>query len=286
MTDLFQTLALRGAGLTPSAGLLPAQPRQRARFEPEGFAAEYREVPAASETDARSTTVVEAHDPGAPEQPSLAAIAETEAPDTAEQPHGKTVGHPRLSRPAQTEANSRAEEANRASTDARPPHPQPRETRPAVPPTAQPDLTVSEGELPPPSASETTPRDAETIDVNRIPREPDRHDATALPSNRSVRHQSAQQEEPASRDGVLIDAHSDSRNAQDVTRMPGAVSSLRSGEERLSLERQRPTVSVSIGRIEVEVTPRPVPQSASSRPQVQRTRGFEGYGRARHGQPR
>jgi hypothetical protein len=44
-----------------------------------------------------------------------------------------------------------------------------------------------------------------------------------------------------------------------------------------------PTVSVSIGRIEVEVAP---PTAAPSRRKPARTRGFEAYARARRGQPR
>jgi hypothetical protein len=64
------------------------------------------------------------------------------------------------------------------------------------------------------------------------------------------------------------------------------------GEPPASSRREAPAgpearasgVSVSIGRIEIEVAPPPAPVAA--RPRIERTRGFAGYARARRGQPR
>lgn len=281
MTGLFEGVALRGAGLLAQAAAVAVQPRPRSRFEPEGFVVEQREIaaaPAVSEFEV-TTSQVRTAEPAA-RMPSAGSEADTN--------HGmkQALAENRDSRAASPPPQVAAEpvgEANRST--ALPPPVQSRETKGqyhrAMPDdAASPVQAIADGDTP------SLRQDVSDQHPDRSKRGRQRPDSEA-PTFNNVPRQTL--EDPSAPTvSVQIATRDDGRErlADEAPRRPTAEPVARSGKQQASIEPARPLVSVSIGRIEVEIEPRPLPQPVPSRPLVPRTRGFEGYGRARHGQPR
>ncbi len=287
MTGLFEGVALRGAGLLTQVGAAPVQPRPRSRFEPQGFVVEQREVSAAPLVGDIALTTMPEHAaaptarPPSPEGEADAARRMPRAP--ADTPDGRKSPAPSPVTAAPLAEASRPSES--------PPPAQRRETKDAdhrgpSDPAAKPAPPVGDGETRPPRR-DASRLDAGTDAPERSRRQPDaKTEATKPAPIEAPRHAVA--EPPESAVSVRIAAGDDSRErlADAVPLGPGSEPMARSGKQQTSIEPARPLVSVSIGRIEVEIEPRPSPQPVPSRPPVPRTRGFEGYGPARHGQPR
>jgi hypothetical protein len=114
----------------------------------------------------------------------------------------------------------------------------------------------------------------------------------AARDSRSSEPAAAETSAPASRALAVSDARA---TLTEITRL-GVQATTRSeagarrqptrSREPFGIEPEAPRISVSIGRIEVEIAPPPAPTVAPSRPHLLRTRGFEAYARARRGQPR
>lgn len=282
MTGLFEGVALRGAGLLTQAGAVAVQPRPRSRFEPEGFVMEQREIqaaPAVSETEV-TTTQVRTADP-ATRVPS--AGSEADATRQMKQAPAET----RDSRATPPPPQVAAEPVGEASRSSAPPPPvQPRDETKGQYHRAMPDDAASPVQAIADADTPSPRRDVSGQDSDGSKRGRQRPDPEEPTFNNALRQ--AIEEPPAPAVSVRIATGDDGRErlADAAPRRPAAEPMARSGKQQASIEPARPLVSVSIGRIEVEIEPRPSPQPVPSRPPVPRTRGFEGYGRARHGQPR
>jgi hypothetical protein len=287
MTGLLEGVALRGAGLLTQAAAVPVQPRPRSRFEPEGFAVEQREIPAAPPAGDSAVTTTPEH-AAAPTVRPPSAEGEADAARRIAQPHADAQDGrrpPRLSPVAAvplagarrpSESTPRAQRRETKDADLREPSDLAAEPAPAV----------GDGEARPPRAGASR-LDAGTEGPERSRRQPNPETRAAEPAPIEAPRRTLD-EPPVPSVGVRIAAGNDGREwlAEAAPRGAGAEPAQRSGKKPASIEPARPLVSVSIGRIEVEIEPRPSPQPVPSRPPVPRTRGFEGYGRARHGQPR
>lgn len=287
MTGLFEAVALRGAGLLTQAGAVPIQPRPRSRFEPEGFAVEQREIPAAPPAGESAVTTTPEH-AAAPTVRPPSADGEADAARRMARPH---ADDPDGRKPPPPSPVAAAPLAGARRPPEFPPRAQRRETEDAGPRepsdlAAKPAPAVGDGETRPPRA------DASRLDTGTEGREPGRRQPN--PETRATEPapieapRRAVDEPPAPAVSGRTAAGDDGRErfADAVPLGPGSEPMARSGKQPTPIEPARPLVSVSIGRIEVEIEPRPSPQPVPSRPPVPRTRGFEGYGRARHGQPR
>ncbi|MGD9535605.1 MAG: hypothetical protein AB7P52_03695 [Alphaproteobacteria bacterium] len=272
MTGFFENLARRAAGLAPPPGMTAARVRPLARFEPASLGGEAPPL-------AVSSVEVESGRPPNQGEPQGIRPGE-EAPASALRQE-----------PARREPTVRVERdiAPRQPSDIRSelhletPH---AKAVAAVPPPVQTPLR-SEGHPHEAAVHEpvgTLDRDNRTSGMPPRFVESERTPATP----RAVIVPPAERVQPSPE----LPPRSTEASTEPTPARARTTARIEAGEPSVPPRREvparpderAPAVSVSIGRIEIEVAPPPAP--AASRPPVERTRGFAGYARARRGQPR
>lgn len=275
MSDMLETLALRGAGLVPADGRTLLVPRLRSRFEPASGA------PAAGDIAIASEEVRGADIPRAPAPDGRVAVS-----SGIDEPPAPT----RSTTPAPAPAPDTVPEASVARRE------------PTVPPR------VGDG------SRRSSPTEDRTPTIGEAVAEPSRAEPPGAGSETVVVRQAAAEARPAATIEVslgptapLAELRADVEqvkralkapmqpvpdrpsSAPSEIEAPSPARAIASAKQRHDpafqrIERPEPAspIMVSIGRIEVELA-RPEPARPAPRPQVERTRGFEAYARARRG---
>lgn len=291
MAAFLETLARRGAGLGSGTDVALAAPRPRMRFEP----------------DAGSAT-------GSGDTPLLPDVAQEASTDAPAVDHARSTQLTRTG-PGDTRRYSPEIPGNdplSAGTDpksAPAPADPVNETRMALPPIGLPQRSVRVTpsiSSPPlsPALPETTVRDAprsggepahgaagEETDEPPLDARP----GPAQSRDHTVVVESAPEAGRPRQDleGVSVRPRMSAVEPVRNEVFPSTIGQIRDpipGPARPSepgARHENPhTVSVSIGRIEVEVAPPPTPAAPAHRAQPERTRGFAAYRNARRGRPR
>jgi hypothetical protein len=277
MAAFLETIACRGAGLSPGGDTTLARPRPRARFEstigsPTGLNAM---APACHPADEASGTVAVVPDPH----------HRLDDPLTTTDKHSHAPAPPRQATPPM---RHQAQQAAREA--ARPMRPQSR----AVPPVGAPRASLEPAPASGLSASPIAPpletvTNRETADFDLPTATPSAQPALVQPV---VAVAEAQTQGNSDRSTAARDRLSQLNSAMDMAAedpIPTSAVQLAMPDpgRPASAEMQRQqvaarSVSVSIGRIDIEVAA-PPPTASTPRVQPERTRGFAAYRHARRG---
>ena len=268
MTGFLARLALRGAGLAPQAGLVPLGLRPRARFEslaPDPAQTAGQAIDAERPAQPAMRTVHATPVSASPRPP----IAPTPRPDPRAEP---SVGRT-LPPPATQQAIVHAGDNALPSDE--------RRSGPEIV-----ERTAAEG--PPPHAA-TAPAPAMSTGPARLnqmsPSPKADGPASPMPPNPSAAIP------PTAVDIAAADEHAARAVAAETLARfqphdPIAPGLQARDEVRQNEDDAPRSLSVSIGRIEVEFVQPPAPVAPSARQAPERTRGFTAYGAIRRGLPR